>query len=133
MSRTCAWALLTLSATMLAVPAWGQVHHWTFDETSGLVAADRACGAGELAGFDNGDDSQWVDGAVNGGLDLGADGFLDNRVLVALDAIGAAGAGFTVSMWINPGEQIRTLGEYQLLATPGDVVGFTIMNYDDGV
>ncbi|MEM7231619.1 MAG: LamG domain-containing protein [Planctomycetota bacterium] len=108
------------------------VHHWPLDDASGLRTSDRSCGQGQLLGFELDDDTQWVDGEINGGLDLGVDGTFDNRVLVDSQAIGA-GNGFTVAMWIHPGENINNLGEYQLLATPGDAVGFTIMNFDNGV
>ncbi len=106
------------------------LHHLTFDETTGLVASDRGCrGNGTLVGFDNDDDAQWVEGQFGGALDLGSDEFLDNRVTLNLDATNGGEAGFTVAMWIKPGEQIGVPGEYQLLSTPGDVVGFTIMNF----
>ncbi len=108
------------------------VHHWALDETSGLTTTDRTCNStGDLVNFENLDDGQWVDGVHHGALDLGADGFVDNFVAVDLEAIDASvTSGFTVCMWVNPGEQILTTGEYQLLRTPGDAVGFTIMNFD---
>jgi hypothetical protein len=40
----------------------------------------------------------------------------------------AATGGFTIAMWVNPGEAINNPGEYQLVYTPGDAIGFTIMN-----
>ena len=121
------WAVLFFSVSRVghAQPA----HHWDLDSSSGLLAPDRAgCGTGKLLGFENADDSQWVAGQRNGALDLGIDGSLDNRVEVSLSPIGT-GAGFTVACWINPGEQIVNPGEYQILSTPGDVVGFKL----DGV
>ncbi len=126
--------VLMLSALLFAVSAVRAdvVNHWALDETEGLTAAGRDCaGNGELVGFDLNDDTQWVEGQFEGALQLGVDGIFDDRVVADLAAVSAAATGgFTVCMWINPGEAILNLGEYQLLATPGDAVGFTIMNED---
>ena len=109
------------------------LHHWTLDESSGLIAADRNCaGNGDLVGFELADDAQWTDGNHEGGLDLGVDGSFDNRVVADLSATNGT-TEFTIAMWIQPGEVILNTGEYQLLATPADTVGFTIMNFDNGV
>ena len=128
--RTALGVLAGLLVVAVSAPAHAQLlHHFDLDEESGLVASDRNCGGGgALLGFENDDDAQWVEGQFGGALDLGADLSLDNRVAVDLQATDGGEAGFTVAMWINPGEQINNLGEFQLLATPGDTVGFTIMN-----
>ena len=129
-SAAAAVFLLTLAAPLPAE----LIHHWDLDESSGLAAGERNCnGDGELLGFDNLDDSHWVDGVANGGLDLGADGLFDNRVGASFDAMDSTNGGFTICLWVNPGEQILTPGEYQLVATPGDQIGFTIKsNLDMG-
>jgi len=51
------------------IPPEGLVLHWALDETSGVTASDSSPNGndGELVGFPL-DDSQWVEGAVAGGL-----------------------------------------------------------------
>ncbi len=122
-------ALLVANVTFAQI-----VNHWDLDHDTGLEAVDRiSCGAaGSLVGFDNLDDAHWVEGIYGNGLDLGSDGIFGNRINTTMNAVGNEGNGFTVMMWINPGDAIFTAGEYQLLGTPGDVVGFTIMNFNNG-
>lgn len=126
---------IALATLLVTGSVSGQlIHHWDLDDEQGLEAVDRAaCGStGALVGFDNLDDLHWVEGIYGSGLDLGSDGIFDNRVQQNLSPAGTGDGGFTVTMWINPGDAILNAGEYQLLATPGDVVGFTIMNYVNG-
>jgi hypothetical protein len=105
-------------------------HHWPLDETSGLVAADVASGSdAALVNFNNNDDSHWVDGEVGGALSLGTGSTLGNHLAVDLPAMSAAATGgFTIMMWIKPGDIVGRPGEYQLFTSPGDGIGFTIYN-----
>ena len=125
--------MLVGSLCALVFPATtraGLVHHWRLDEQGGLQAADAAGEAhGTLYGFESNDDAQWVEGSFNGGLDLGADFTLNNYVAANVEAMDASvTGGFTICMWIHPGDVLANGGEYQLVSTPGDAVGFTIMN-----
>ena len=110
------------------------LHHYKLDETSGLVALDSASGANAtLFNFEWADDAQWVPGKTGGALDLGADDTTNNYARMEIPEFDSFDTGgFTVAMWINPGSQILTPAEYQLLSTPGDAVGFTIMNTNRG-
>ena len=105
-------------------------HHWSLDEIEGLSATDQASGAdGALVNFEENDDSQWISAQFDGGLDLGAGATADNYFSATVSAMSAAATGgFTIMMWIQPGDLILNPGEYQLVSTPGDVVGFTIYN-----
>ncbi len=108
----------------------GLVHHFKLDERAGSIAIDLAGGAiGTLRGFVNENDAQWVQGAVGGALDLGADESTDNAVEFPIQAVNALDTGgFTIALWVNPGVAVTNPGEYQLVNTPGDAIGFTIMN-----
>ena len=132
MRRECVMRLLPLvccAGFVTVAPVRAQLrHHWPLDEKSGMAAADVAAGAtGSLDGFGNGEDSHWVDGQISGALDLGAGTTLRNNVTVELPALSAAvSGGFTIMMWMRPGDIVGRAGEYQLFMSPGDVVGFTI-------
>ena len=117
-------------AEVLQIATLGLRHHWRFDETEGLLAIDSASGNhGQLTNFDANDDLQWVVGQSLGGLDLGTDDTVNNLVSATVPAMSAAeSGGFTIAMWVRPGPEILTGGEYQLVATPGDSIGFTILN-----
>ncbi len=110
------------------------IHHFKLDETSGQTALDCVSGAvGALLNFGD-DDAHWTDGQIDGGLDFGADRSINNAVEFPIQGVMATETGgYTIAMWINPGEQINNMGEWQLLMTPGDQIGFTIMNSDNEI
>jgi hypothetical protein len=122
--RRWTFGTLTRSAEL------GLRHHWKLDESGGLIAADSANGAnGLLMGFEAGDDSQWVEGMIEGALNLAADATIDNHVEASVPAMSALETGgFTIALWVRPGFAILNPGEYQLFDATNDAVGFTIMN-----
>ena len=70
---------ISITGTKPLAPA-GAAAYWSFDETTGLTAADSSGNGrdGMLSGF-TGDDSQWVAGQIGGALSL--DGSTHNAVL----------------------------------------------------
>jgi hypothetical protein len=128
--------IASLVAAFLGSPLRAELrHHWTLDESEGLVAADSASGAdGDLVNFELDDDAQWVEGEFNGAVDLATDGTFDNYITASVPALNGSADGFTMMMWLRPASVILNPGEYQLISTPGDAIGFTIMNNTfDGV
>ncbi len=91
----------------------GQVAAWAFDEDTGLVAADSIGQlSGDLVNF-AGDDSQWVNGSVDGAIEFNG----SNYVVVPDDAtIGAdLVGGFTVSAWFYSNVDLALSGGNRML------------------
>jgi hypothetical protein len=80
------------------------VAYWTFDEASGLNAADSS-GGGNPAALINfpGDDSQWTAGRVAGGLAFNMDGSLSEVVTVPdSPAVNFyPGSAFSLAAWVR--------------------------------
>ena len=99
-------AAAALIAMSIPTRAASLIHHWTFDETSGSIAADSAGSInGTLVNFNNTTpDEQWVSGLMGGALDLlpSTDGSINNSVDLGsgLTAVNNT-TGFSVSAWVN--------------------------------
>lgn len=74
--------------------------HWTFDETSGLIAADSTDNGndGDLIDF-IGDDSQWVAGQVGGAVAFDGTAYIE--VPDSPSISGDLADGFTISVWFR--------------------------------
>ena len=81
--------------------ATGLAGHWTFDETTGLVAADSTTNAndGALVNFPV-DDSQWVPGQIGGGLYFRGLESAPQDYINVPDYPKAADGKLSASMWV---------------------------------
>jgi Concanavalin A-like lectin/glucanases superfamily/Immunoglobulin domain len=91
-------APLTVSPLPLDPITGGLVGHWTFDETSGLEAADSSGSDihGELENY-AGDGSQWVPGQIGGALSFGG---LASQNWVLVSDYPKPTSTMTISAWV---------------------------------
>jgi hypothetical protein len=77
----------------------GLIGYWTFDETNGLAAADSTTN-GDLVTLANfpGDDSQWIQGKIHGGLQFGGESTTEYG---SVSTYPKPTATMTVSAWVN--------------------------------
>jgi len=109
-------------------PAATLIHHWKFDETSGLSAADSADNlAGTLVNFDNTTaDEQWIPGVIGGALNLipETDGSVNNHVALGTGLTTVDNTvGFSVSASMRIDRAVVPGGERNVFAADNGFSG----------